>query len=359
MKGKGLNVAVVGATGAVGTQMLRMLEERRFPIKSLSALASERSAGRRVSFNGRTVKVEQLTQHSFAGIDVALFSAGASRSTTFAPHAVNAGAVVVDNSSAFRMDPEVPLVVPEVNPHALKKHQGLIANPNCSTIVMVMALKPLHDAACIKRINVVTYQSVSGAGAKAMYQLFAETHAFAKQTARSAKRLISSAELVGYGRWQSRQRSTQVLPRQIAFNVIPQVDVFVENGFTKEEMKMVNETHKILEAPRIQMAATCVRVPVWVAHSEAVTVEFERELSPREAVELLRQAPGVAVMDDLAGQTQRYPTALDAAGQGKTFVGRIRQDLNDPRVLHLWVVGDNLLKGAALNAVQIAEVLFR
>ncbi len=342
-------VAVVGATGAVGTEMLRVLAERKFPVKGVRPLASRRSVGRRVLFNGTTYKVEELQPRSFEGIDIALFSAGASRSLEFGPEAVKRGAVVVDNSSAFRMHVKVPLVVPEVNPHVLAHHDGLIANPNCSTIVMLVALAPLHHAVRIKRIIVATYQSVSGAGAKAMYQLWDETKALLRQ-----------------GTWdkgQGRPTTTRLrvshrpLPKQIAFNVIPQVDVFLDNRYTKEEMKMVNETRKIFEAPAMPVSATCVRVPVFVAHSEAVWIETERPLSVERARALLRAAPSVKLIDEPARGV--YPVPIDAAGQDDVLVGRIRRDESVPHGLALWVSGDNLRKGAATNAVQIAELLIK
>ncbi len=344
---KRLNVAVVGATGAVGTEMLQVLHERRFPVKGIRLLASSRSAGRRVPFNGSTHTVEKLTQRSFNGIDVALFSAGAERSLVFAPEAVKRGAVVVDNSSAFRMQVDVPLVVPEVNPQALARHQGLIANPNCSTIIMLVALAPLHRAVGIKRIIVSTYQSVSGAGAKAIAQLYEET--------KRALRQIS----VSRGTWRIAPKLALPigpLPKQIAFNAIPQVDGFLENRSTKEEMKMVQETRKILEAPRIAVSATCVRVPVYLAHSEAIWIETERPLSAEKAYVLLRRAPGVRLVDDPAHGA--YPTPIDAGGQDDVLVGRIRRDESVTDGLALWVSGDNLRKGAATNAVQIAELLF-
>ena len=305
------NVAVVGATGAVGTEMLRVLQERRFPVKGIRLLASSRSAGRRVPFNGSVHKVEELRRRSFDGIDVALFTAGASRSLEFAPEAVKRGAVVVDNSSAFRMSADVPLVVPEVNPQALKGHQGLIANPNCSTIIMLLPLAPLHRAVRITRIVVSTYQSVSGAGAKAMYQLWSET-----QTLMSKWRVTSD-------QWRQTEFSRRLvtrhpspvtpLPAQIAFNVIPQIDVFLDNRSTKEEMKMVHETRKILEAPRLPISATCARVPVFIAHSEAVWIETERPLSVEQARRLLRQAPGVRLVDDPSAGA--YPLPVDAADE--------------------------------------------
>lgn len=343
------NVAVVGATGAVGTEMLHVLEQRRFPVKGVRLLASARSEGKRIAFNGWRCKVEELQPSSFNGIDFALFSAGASRSLEFAPEAVKRGAIVVDNSSAFRMDAKVPLVVPEVNPHALRDHRGLIANPNCSTIVMLVALAPLHQAARIKRIVVATYQSVSGAGSKAMYQLWEETKAVLRQ-----------------GTWDKRQgrptatrlrASRGALPKQIAFNVIPQVDVFLGNRYTKEEMKMVHETRKILGEPRLAVSATCVRVPVFIAHSEAVWIETQRPLSVAQARLLLRRAPGVRLVDDPAAGV--YPLPIEAAGQDDVLVGRLRKDESVKRGLALWMSGDNLRKGAATNAVQIAELLIK
>ena len=350
MKQKKVNVAVVGATGAVGTAMRRVLQERRFPVHRLRALASARSVGRHVNFNGSTHKVEELEPRSFNGIDVALFSAGASRSLEFAPEAVRRGAVVVDNSSAFRMDAKVPLVVPEVNPHALKDHHGLIANPNCSTIVMVIPLAPLHQAARITRIIVSTYQSVSGAGAKAMAQLYEETKRVLRQFQVSSSTFQVRPKLA-----TSNLKPATVLPKQIAFNVIPQVDVFLENRSTKEEMKMVNETRKILEEPKLPISATCVRVPVFLAHSEAVWIETERPLSVEKARMLLKRAPGVKLVDKPSAGI--YPLPIDAGGQDDVLVGRIRRDPSVPHGLALWVSGDNLRKGAATNAVQIAELL--
>src|SRR3989338_4337513 len=349
---KRYNVAVVGATGAVGTEMLRVLAERRFPVRRIRPLASARSVGRRVSFNGSTRAVEELRAQSFNGIDVALFSAGAARSLEFAPEAVRRGAVVVDNSSAFRMAPRVPLVVPEVNPQALKRHEGLIANPNCSTIIMLVPLAPLHAAAGIKRFIVSTYQSVSGAGAKAMWQLYDETKRALRQFGVRNSEFGVKPKLTPHT-----SHLTPVLPKQIAFNVIPQVDIFLQNLSTKEEMKMVNETRKILEEPRLAISATCVRVPVFVSHSEAVWIETERPLSVARARELLRRAPGVRVIDEPA--KGRYPLPIESAGQDDVFVGRLRKDDSVKRGLALWVCGDNLRKGAATNAVQIAELLIR
>ncbi len=354
---KRLVVAVVGATGAVGTEMIRVLEQRRFPVKQLVALASERSVGKRVRFVGSSVVVRRLTEESFHGVDLALFSAGADRSRQFAPIAAAGGTIVIDNSSAFRMDPQVPLVVPEVNAEALRGHRNIIANPNCSTIQMVVALKPLHDAARITRIVVATYQSASGAGTKAMYQLWAETGAMLKAWQRFERRRngFRVAGSNGAGKRSSRAAIARVLPDQIGFNVIPQVDMFLPDGSTKEEQKMVNETRKIFGEPSLPMSATCVRVPVFIAHSEAVNLAFERELSPERARQLLGRAEGVLVVDD---ERRRYPVPVDAAGNDPVYVGRIRRDPSVAHGLNLWVVSDNLRKGAALNAVQIAERLF-
>jgi aspartate-semialdehyde dehydrogenase len=332
---KQFNVAVVGATGAVGQQMLEVLAERDFPIKELRLLASGRSEGKFLEFKGEQLMVQKLDKDSFAGIDIALFSAGGARSEEFCPIAAAAGAVCVDNSSAWRMDPDVPLVVPEVNPQdiALYKKRGIIANPNCSTIQMVVALKPLHDYGTIKRIVVSTYQAVSGTGRNAIDEL-----------------RIQCGELLN-----GRPAECKVYPHQIAFNCLPQIDVFLENGYTKEEMKMVNETRKILGDSRIGVTATTVRVPVFYSHSESVNIETAVKISPDKARELLAAAPGIKVVDDVAKLL--YPMAIDAAGQDLTFVGRIREDESVANALNLWVVADNLRKGAATNAVQIAEIL--
>jgi aspartate-semialdehyde dehydrogenase len=331
---KKYRVAVVGATGAVGREMIRMLVEREFPMASLHALASERSAGKTLSVAGRKMKVELLTPESGRGIDLALFSAGGGVSKEYAPYFVKDGAVVIDNSSAWRMEPDIPLVVPEVNAHVLSEKTRLIANPNCSTIQMVVVLKPLHDAARLRKVLVSTYQSTSGAGHAAMEELTEQTRA-----ALAGKKLPPPRKL----------------PAAIAFNCIPQIDVFVENGYTKEEMKMTHETRKILGLPDLPVSATTVRVPVFRAHSESVWAEFERPLDPAEARQILTEAPGVVVVDNPA--EKRYPMALDATGRTETFVGRIRKDIATPNGLVFWVVADNLLKGAAFNAVQIAEVL--
>lgn len=326
-------VAIAGATGAVGREMISILEERNFPVAEMVLLASERSEGERLIYREKSVTVRRLTTDSFAGVDIALFSAGAARSLEFAPAAVRAGAVVIDNSSAFRMDPKVPLVVPEVNAHTATGHAGIIANPNCSTIGMVVALKPLHDKAKIRRIVVTTFQSVSGTGKKAMDELAGQTVA-----------LLNFREV-----------ETSVYPYQIAFNCLPQIDSFLPGGYTKEEMKMVDETRKILEDASIGITATTVRVPVFRCHGESINVEMERPLSANEARAVLSTAPGVVVFDDPARQV--YPLQIDVAGKDDVFVGRIREDESVRNGLNLWVVSDNLRKGAALNAVQIAELL--
>jgi len=330
------SVAVVGATGAVGNEMIRILEQRDFPVGKLKLLASERSLGKSLEFRGKSCPVEVLKEDSFGGVQIGLFSAGGSISEKFAPIAAQAGCVVVDNTSAFRMVPEIPLVVPEVNPEAIAgyKNRGIIANPNCSTIQMVVALKPIHDAARIRRIVVSTYQAVSGTGKKAIDELEQQTRA-----------LLNCQEPV-----------VKVYPHQIAFNCLPQIDVFVENGYTKEEMKMVNETKKIMD-PSIAVTATTVRVPVFYSHSESVNIETERKITVAEVKELLAGAPGVTLVDDPANR--QYPLAIHAAGKDETFVGRIREDESIANGINLWVVSDNLRKGAALNAVQIAEILIR
>ncbi|GLI38627.1 aspartate-semialdehyde dehydrogenase [Geobacter hydrogenophilus] len=328
------NVAVVGATGAVGGQMIECLEERSFPVGTIRYLASSRSAGEVLEFKGKSVMVEELTRDSFEGIDIALFSAGGDRSREFCPAAAAAGAVCIDNSSAWRMDPDVPLVVPEVNPHAIAgyRKKGIIANPNCSTIQMVVALKPLHDYAVIRRVVVSTYQAVSGTGKKAIEEL--------------QKQVVSL--------FQGKSPDVATYPHQIAFNCLPQIDSFGDNGYTKEEMKMVHETRKILEA-NIGVTATAVRVPVFYGHSESVNIETENKLTVAMARELLAKAPGVELVDDPV--TSSYPMAIDAAGQDLILVGRIREDESIANGLNLWVVADNIRKGAATNAVQIAEIL--
>jgi len=335
MQGKLFSVAVAGATGAVGQEMIKVLEQRQFPVGSLKLLASERSVGKELKFSGKTVKVEKLTKNSFQGVQVALFSAGAARSLEFAPAAAESGAVVVDNSSAFRMEPDIPLVVPEVNAHAIRqyKKRGIIANPNCSTIQMVVALKPIHDAVRIRRIVVSTYQSVSGTGLKAIDELVTQTRA-----------ILNSQDV-----------TKKVYPHQIAFNCLPHIDSFLENGYTKEEIKMVKETQKIMEDPAIRVTATTVRVPVLYSHSESVNIETEKKITPQQVREMLSRAPGVQVVDNPA--LSEYPLAIQAAGLDETFVGRIREDESIPNGINLWIVSDNIRKGAALNAVQIAEIL--
>ncbi len=333
---KSVNVAIAGATGAVGEALLEILEQRNFPVDRLHLLASERSVGKRLQFRGKSIKVELLDDFDFSNVQIGLFSAGGSRSAEHAPRAAAAGCVVIDNTSHFRYEPDIPLIVPEVNAHRLPdyRNRNIIANPNCSTIQMVVALKPIHDAARITRINVATYQAVSGAGASAIQEL-------AGQTAN----LLNGKDI-----------ETRVLPKQIAFNAVPQIDVFLDNGFTKEEMKMVWETRKILEDDAIGVNPTCVRIPVFYGHSEAVHVETERKLTAVEARELLRNAPGVVVVDDPAHKG--YPTPVThAAAHDPVFVGRIREDLSHPRGLDFWIVADNVRKGAALNSVQIAEQL--
>jgi aspartate-semialdehyde dehydrogenase len=317
--------------------MVACLEERRFPVAELRPLASERSIGKYVTFQGREIPVEVLDKDSFAGIDIALFSAGAAISKEYAPIAAKAGAVVVDNSSAWRMDPNVPLVVPEVNPQDIAhyKNTGIIANPNCSTIQMVVVLKPIHDAATVRRVVVSTYQAVSGTGQKAVEEL-----------ANQVKALFSHQEIV-----------KKVYPHRIAFNVLPHIDAFLENGYTKEEMKMVNETKKIMGDDSIAVTATTVRVPVFYGHSEALNIETARKLTPAQARAILAEAPGVKVVDDPSKNL--YPMPLDAAGQDLTLVGRIREDFTIENGLNLWVVADNVRKGAATNAVQIAEILIK
>ena len=331
-KGKYI-VAVVGATGAVGNEMVATLEGRNFPVERLRLFASERSEGEMMEFRGSKAPVEILKEDSFKGIDIALFSAGAERSKIWAPVAARSGCVVIDNSSQWRMDPGVPLVVPEVNPNDLKWHKGIIANPNCSTIQLVVVLKPIHDAAKIKRIVVTTFQSVSGTGKKAMDELLQQT-----------RDLLNFKEI-----------ACKVYPHQIAFNVLPHIDAFLDNGYTKEEMKMVNETMKIMGDNSIRVTATTVRVPVFRGHSESVNIETEKKLTANEVRAILSKAPGVVVFD--APQKNVYPLPINASGKDETYVGRIREDESIESGINLWIVSDNLRKGAALNAVQIAEKL--
>lgn len=335
---KQFNVAVVGATGAVGEQIVKLLAERNFPINSLKLLSSARSAGKKITFQNEELTVEEATADSFKGIDIALFSAGGSVSRELVPAAVSHGAVCVDNTSAYRMDPDTPLVVPEVNAEKIKEHKGVIANPNCSTIQLVAALKPLYDRFGLKRIICSTYQAVSGAGLNAVEETLEQTKAV----------------------MDGKEADPQVLPvsslpvkHQIAFNAIPQIDKFVENGFTFEEMKMINETRKIMGDESLQITVTCVRIPVIHGHSESVYVELEQDYELSEVRTALENAPGIVVQDD--PESQLYPMPVDCAGKKEVFIGRLRRDLANPRGLNMWIVSDNLLKGAAWNTVQIAE----
>ncbi|MCP4177001.1 MAG: aspartate-semialdehyde dehydrogenase [bacterium] len=334
---KKYNVAIAGATGAVGVEMMKVLEQNDFPVNNLKLLASARSVGKTLKFKGKDIKVEELTQDSFENIDIALFSAGASRSKEFCPAAVKAGAVVIDNSSAFRMDDDVPLVVPEVNPEDIKLHKGIIANPNCSTIIMQVPLYPLHKAKKIKRVIASTYQASSGAGAQAMAEMEEQSRSILKGD----------------------KPKIELFPHQIAFNLLPHIDAFVENDYTKEEMKMVYESRKIMHDPDLQVNCTCVRLPIFRAHSESLLIECEEDITPEEARELLSGAPGVEIVDNVA--KNEYPMPIDATGKYDVLVGRIRQDIsrNDKKGLSMFVAGDQLLKGAALNAVQIAECLIK
>ncbi len=332
---KEYNVAVAGVTGAVGKVFLSILEERKFPVKKLIPLASYRSAGKRIVFKGQEIEVKELKKDSFKSVDIALFSAGASTSREFAKYAVESGAVVIDNSSAFRMEKDVPLVVPEVNRSKVFGHKGIIANPNCSTIIMVVALKPIYDISPIKRIIVSTYQSVSGAGARAMSELENQ-----------------SREIICNG---INEVKCEVFPVQIAFNVIPQVEMFLKNGYTKEEMKFVYETRKIIGDDNIKVTATAVRVPVFTSHSESVCIETRDKIELSAVKDALEAAEGVVVKDDFKNAV--YPTALDSSGRDSVFVGRLREDISIKNGISMWIVGDQLRKGAALNAIQIAEEL--
>ena len=326
-------IAIVGATGAVGKEMIKVLGKRDFPVKELILLASARSAGKTLRFRGEDIVVQELTEGSFEGVDIALFSAGGSISLKYAPLATKAGCVVIDNSSAFRMDPSVPLVVPEINPEAITEHKGIIANPNCTTVVTLMALYPLHKAFGVKRIFAASYQAVSGTGAEAIREL---------------QQQVTQIE-------RGEPITKKVYPHQIAFNALPHVDVFLPSGYTKEEMKMQNEGRKIMNSPDFLASVTCVRIPVYRAHSVAVAAEFVKPITPEAARAVLEKAPGVKVVDDPSKNV--YPTALDVSGKDDCEVGRIRQDCALKNGLSFWVVGDQLLKGAALNAVQIAELL--
>lgn len=328
-------VAILGATGAVGTELLELLEQRNFPIADLRLLASPRSAGKTMRFRGEEIPVEATSDHSFENIDIVLASAGGATSKALAPKAVCAGAVVIDNSSAFRMNPEVPLVVPEVNPQAAAAHQGIIANPNCTTILMAVAVYPLHQVRKVERIVAATYQSASGAGARAMEEVKHQSVAIL----------------------QGKEPVAEVFPYPLAFNLFPHNSPLNDLGYCEEEMKMVNETRKIFSAPQLRITATCVRVPVLRAHSEAINLEFEQPLSVAEAREILSQAPGVQLMEDWAAN--HFPMPIEATGKDEVLVGRIRQDLSHPCGLELWLCGDQIRKGAALNAVQIAELLVK
>ena len=333
---KKYHVAIVGATGAVGVEMIRVLERRQFPVGQLTLLASARSAGKKLTFRGEEITIQELTADAFAGVDIALFSAGGGISKQFAPHAVAADAVVVDNSSAFRMDPTVPLVIPEINGADVASHRGIIANPNCTTAITLMALHPLHEAFGVTRVFASSYQAVSGTGAAAIVELEAQSKAIASGT--------SLADI-----------PRSVYPYQIAFNVLPQVDSFLDDGYTKEEMKMQNEGRRILHHPTFKASVTCVRVPVYRAHSVAVSAEFERPVSLLKARAALAQAPGLKINDDPA--TQSYPMPIFTSGQDDCEIGRLRIDCALDNGLAFWVSGDQILKGAALNAVQIAELL--
>lgn len=330
---KTYRVAILGATGAVGTELLELLENRNFPIAELKLLASERSSGRTLRFKGEDIPVEPVNDRSFDNVDLVLASAGGSTSKTWAPVAVAAGAVVIDNSSAFRLDPQVPLVVPEVNPQAVGAHRGIIANPNCTTILMTMAVWPLHKARSVQRIVAATYQSASGAGARAMEEVKNQAQAVLK----------------------GEQPTTEIFPYQLAFNLFPHNSPINELGYCEEEMKMVNETRKIFDTQKLRITATCVRVPVLRAHSEAINLEFETPLSVEEAREILKQAPGVQVVEDW--EANHFPMPTEATGRDEVLVGRIRQDISHPCGLEIWLCGDQIRKGAALNAVQIAELL--
>ena len=332
---KKYKVAIVGATGLVGREFIKVLEQRDFPIDSIELLASDRSAGKKMFVTHQEIEVKEAVPESFAGIDIALFSAGTETSRYFSPIAAQSGAVVIDNSAAFRMEPAVPLVVPEVNPEDIKWHKGIIANPNCSTIQMVVALYPLHKVNPIKRIIVDTYQAVSGTGSPAVDELTTQ-----------AKQVLEGQTAIPH-----------VYPHQIAFNVLPEIDVFLDNDYTKEEWKLVEETRKIMHADNIAISATCVRVPVFTGHSEAVNIEFSHPMSPEEAKNILARAPGVKVLDDPT--VSLYPQPWSAAGTDEVFIGRIRRDTSHPNGLVIWVVADNLRKGAALNAIQIAEEMVK
>lgn len=338
-----MNVAIVGATGAVGTQMIKLLENSSLPLGTVKFLASKRSAGKQLSFKGETQTIEELVPDSFEGVHLALFSAGGGISAKFAPEAVKRGAIVVDNTSHYRMDPDVPLVVPEVNPTALRKHKGIIANPNCSTIQMMVALEPIRQAYGLKRVIVSTYQAVSGAGHQAMEELKQQTKDFLDEKPASEWK----ADILPCGGDKKHY--------PLAFNALPQIDVFTDGGYTNEEWKMINETKKIMEDDTIKVSATCVRIPVMSGHSESVYIETEKTATVAEIQELITNAPGVVLEDDPSQQI--YPQALNSINKKETFVGRIRKDPDEEKGIHLWVVSDNLLKGAAWNSLQIAETM--
>ncbi|WP_336183055.1 aspartate-semialdehyde dehydrogenase [Bacillus sp. 205(2023)] len=339
--GRGLHVAVVGATGAVGQQMLKTLEDRNFEMDTLTLLSSKRSAGTQVTFKGQELTVQEASPESFEGVNIALFSAGGSVSQALAPEAVKRGAIVIDNTSAFRMDENTPLVVPEVNEADLHEHKGIIANPNCSTIQMVAALEPIRKAYGLNKVIVSTYQAVSGAGNEAVKELYSQTGAILNNEEIKPEIMPVKGDKKHY---------------QIAFNAIPQIDKFQDNGYTFEEMKMINETKKIMHMPELQVAATCVRLPIETGHSESVYIEVDRDDATAEDIKnLLKEAPGITLQDDPSQQL--YPMPADAVGKNDVFVGRIRKDLDRANGFHLWVVSDNLLKGAAWNSVQIAESL--
>ena len=332
---KAFNVAVAGATGAVGIEMIKTLEKRNFPVKNLKLLASARSAGKKLTFKGTEITIEELTENSFKGVDIALFSAGGDISKQYRKAVVDAGCVMVDNSSAFRMDDDVPLVVPEVNPEDVKWHNGVIANPNCTTAIMLVAVAPLHRAKKLKRLVAATYQATSGAGAKGMEELLVQT------------RQLLNGEAI----------EPKAFAHRIGFNLIPHIDVFYDNGCTKEELKMLNESRKMLHRPDLQLSCTCVRIPVLRAHSESLNMEFEEDITPEEVRAILSKAPGVQLADDPMNKV--YPMPIDATEKFDVLAGRIRQDIsrNDLKGIEMFVTGDQLLKGAALNAVQIAELL--
>jgi aspartate-semialdehyde dehydrogenase len=331
----GVTVAVVGATGAAGQMTLKILEERKFPVRELRCFASERSVGKTVTFAGDGVRVQRVEAPAFKGVDVAICSAGSAQAREYAPMIAKAGAIVVDKSNGWRMDPKVPLVVPEINPHAARAHQGIIASPNCTTIVTVMPLKPLHDAGRLRRVVATSYQAVSGAGVQGIEALREETLAWARGEAVAPK----------------------FFAHQIAFNLIPAIDTFAADGYSGEELKLVNETRKILEEPELRLSATTVRVPVFTCHSVAVNVELTEKITAAQARDLFAAFPGLRVLDEPANQ--QYPTPLTVEGQDDCVVGRVREDLSHPRALNFWVVGDQLRKGAATNAVQIAELVLR